>query len=246
MRTDETRGPRREAAPPHPPPGPLVPGGLRRTATVLVVGCALVVAVLGVLHHGSSSPDALDRALTSELRASWPPPGALTYAVDGLVDPVPILVTVAVLVVIAWLTGQRRLAVLAVLGPFGVAGATTALKPLVARTIHGDNLSFPSGHTGYATALGVVLGLLLVGLVRPARSGPAALLLLVPALVTGAAMAVDQLVLDAHYPSDTLGGFCTAVALVLGLALVLDRLALTSGRRPAGRSRGCRGPRPRP
>ena len=28
-----------------------------------------------------------------------------------------------------------------------------------------------------------------------------------------------------HYPTDTLGGFCTAVAVVCGAALVLDRMA---------------------
>ena len=200
----------------------VVPSGLRPVLMVYVVVAALVFAVLGVVHHGASEPGASDRAITSALRSVWPQPGTLAYLVDGLVTLVPILITAALLAAACLLARQRRLVALALLGPCCVAGATTVLKPLVGRTINGDNLSFPSGHTGYATAVGLVVGLLLVGLIRPARTAWAALLLLVPALVTGALMALDQVDLDAHYPSDTLGGFCTAVAVVGVLALVVD------------------------
>ena len=211
------------------PVRPVVPTGLRPVVGVAVVVAALVLAVLAVVLHGDSAPGASDRAVTVALRSVWPKAGRLAYAVDGLVTLVPILVMVVVLAGLCLLAGQRRLVLVAALGPFCVAGATTVLKPLVGRTIHGDNLSFPSGHTGYATAVGLVLGLLLVGLVRPVRTTSAALLLLVPALVTGALMALDQVDLDAHYPSDTVGGFCTAVVGVGVLALVVDRVA--DGRR---------------
>ena len=43
-------------------------------------------------------------------------------------------------------------------------------------------------------------------------------------------MAVTLTALDIHYPTDTIGGFGTAVAVVLAAALVLDRLA--EARRP--------------
>jgi membrane-associated phospholipid phosphatase len=43
-------------------------------------------------------------------------------------------------------------------------------------------------------------------------------------------MAVTLTVLDIHYPTDTIGGFGTAVAVVLAAALVLDRVA--EARRP--------------
>jgi undecaprenyl-diphosphatase len=38
-------------------------------------------------------------------------------------------------------------------------------------------------------------------------------------------MAVALIVRDWHYPTDTIGGFCTAVAVVLGTALLIDRAA---------------------
>lgn len=216
------------------PGRPMVPGRLRPVATTVAVLAALVAVVVGVVHAGSSSPDGVDRVLTTALRSVWPHPGGGAYAVDGLVSRFPIAGTLLVLAAVALLTGQRRLSVLALLGPLCVAATTTLAKPLVGRTIHGDNLSYPSGHTGYATAVGLVVGLLLVGLVRPAGRVGAVLLLLVPALATGAFMAVDQVGLDAHYPSDALGGACTALAVVLALALVGDLLLdrLVGRRRP--------------
>lgn len=204
-------------------PRPVVPKRLRGFVALLAVVSAVVVAVLGVVHHASSRPDGPDQAVTVALRSVWQP-GPLAYGVDGLVALVPILLTVGVLAAASLVTGQRRLAVVALLAPFCVAAATTVVKPLVDRTINGANLSFPSGHAGYASSIGVVLGLLLVGFVRPTRVGWGAALLLVPPLVTGSVMAVDQVVIDAHYPSDTLGGFCTALAVVLTLALALDRV----------------------
>lgn len=209
-------------APPDLPTRALVPKELRPTVRVLAVVAALVVAVLGVGHRSSSGPDASDRVVTATLRILWPRPGTAAYAVDGLVTLLPILVTVGLLAAASLLSRHRRLAVLTLLGPFCVAAATTGLKPMVGRTIHGDNLSFPSGHAGYATAIGLLLGLLLVGLVRPAGPASAALLLLVPPLLVGCFMAADQVVINAHYPSDTVGGCCTALAVVLSLALVLD------------------------
>ena len=38
---------------------------------------------------------------------------------------------------------------------------------------------------------------------------------------------------NSHYPTDTLGGFCTAVVVVCGCALLLDRLAARSRARHA-------------
>lgn len=203
---------------------PAVPDRLRPVAVGLAVAAGLVLVVSGLLHHGSSGPDAFDRPVRAAISARWPHPGPGFYVVDGLVSLVPIPVTLGLLAVVALLTRLRRVAVLAVLGPFGVAGTITVLKPLVDRTIHGDNLSFPSGHTGYATAVGVVVGLILVGLVRPARTAWATVLLLAPVVLAGAGMALDQVAIDAHYPSDTVAGSCTAVAVILVMSLLFDFL----------------------
>jgi membrane-associated phospholipid phosphatase len=101
---------------------------------------------------------------------------------------------------------------------------TTGLKPVVDRTIHGDNLAFPSGHTASSVAIALVVALLLVELLR---AGPVATFLLVAALpvAAGAVMALTQVAMDAHYPTDTVGGFCVAVAAAIASALLIDRAA---------------------
>ncbi len=38
---------------------------------------------------------------------------------------------------------------------------------------------------------------------------------------------------NAHYPTDTVGGFCTAVVAVLGTALLLDRVRQSGDVAPA-------------
>jgi undecaprenyl-diphosphatase len=42
-------------------------------------------------------------------------------------------------------------------------------------------------------------------------------------VLVGSAMALAMTVTRYHYPTDAVGGFCVAVAVVLGLALVIDR-----------------------
>ena len=127
----------------------------------------------------------------------------------------------------------------AVLGP-GLTGlATTVTKPLVGRVLH-DAYVYPSGHTGGATAMGLVMALLLVQLLRPspARAG---LLLTGFALLVGGTVGVVVVAKGWHYATDAIGGFLVAVAAVLVCALLLDvlphrrdDLALT---RAAGRGR---------
>ncbi len=88
---------------------------------------------------------------------------------------------------------------MAAIGPLSAAAGTIVLKPLVERTIHGDNLAFPSGHTAFATAVGLLLGLLWIGLFRP-RPAVGGAVLAGLTLVAGFVMALNQIILDAHYP----------------------------------------------
>ncbi|NEA01161.1 phosphatase PAP2 family protein, partial [Streptomyces sp. SID10116] len=50
-------------------------------------------------------------------------------------------------------------------------------------------------------------------------------LVLGAALVAGAAMGWAQVALSAHYPTDVLGGWCTALAVVPMTAWLVDRVA---------------------
>jgi membrane-associated phospholipid phosphatase len=65
-----------------------------------------------------------------------------------------------------------------------------------------------------------VATLLVVGR-NPAR----AWLLAVVPLLAAAAMAWAQVLLNAHYPTDTVGGFCAALAVVPAVAWTIDRVA---------------------
>jgi undecaprenyl-diphosphatase len=121
------------------------------------------------------------------------------------------------------LLGRRRLAVLAVVGPGLTGVCTTLLKPALGRTIEGG-FAFPSGHTGGATSLGLVLALVVISLLRPGRGGGLAILA-AGGLVVGGGVGAAMIASNSHYPTDTLGGFCTAVAVVCSAALVLDRMA---------------------
>jgi undecaprenyl-diphosphatase len=140
-------------------------------------------------------------------------------------EPVVVVVLALATAVLAAWYGRRRLAALAVLGP-GLTGiATTALKPIIDRTIGpADELSFPSGHTAGAAALGLVAALAICAVARPRPRTTLALLATLP-LGPAALAGTGMVLLGAHYPTDVIGGFATAVAIVLGCALVLDAAA---------------------
>ena len=128
----------------------------------------------------------------------------------SLGSPPSVVVLAFALSAVCLLLGRRRLAVLAVVGPGLTGVCTTLLKPALGRTLEGG-FAFPSGHTGGATSLGLVLALLLISLLRPGRArsarDPGGGRVWSSAAGSGAAMIASNL----HYPTDTLGGFCTAV-----------------------------------
>jgi membrane-associated phospholipid phosphatase len=117
---------------------------------------------------------------------------------------------------------RLRLAGLAVGGPVLTGVATTMLKPVFGRTENGGEPVYPSGHMGAATALALVAALLLVSVIHFAPWLEVVLVTAITALV-GAGMALAMTVTRYHYLTDAVGGFCTAVAVVLGMALLLDR-----------------------
>jgi membrane-associated phospholipid phosphatase len=52
---------------------------------------------------------------------------------------------------------------------------------------------------------------------------PGVLLVLGGVVAAGVAMALSQIALNAHYPTDTVGGFCAALAVVPATAWLVDR-----------------------
>lgn len=201
---------------------------LRVPAMVAVTIAAVVLAVLTARYAGTSVGGELDVQTESFLTALAaghirPAEFAIQFGDPGTVTVIAALLAGACL----WMR-RVPLAVVAFVGP-GLTGlATTMLKPLIGRTIDGS-LAFPSGHTGGATSLAIAFALVALSRWRPPALQAGAVLFGVPLLV-GAGMATALVLVDAHYATDTVGGFCTAVIGVLGVALLVD--AVTARRSP--------------
>ncbi|MEV0117392.1 phosphatase PAP2 family protein [Streptomyces sp. NPDC050844] len=187
---------------------------------------AFVVVALGVLYAGHSEPGRVDRWLVSPTADSVRPPWRrVALAIDFLGEPAGAATLVVVAVAGCLLLRRPRSAVFIVAGAGLAVGAATLLKHLVGRTIHGEgNLSYPSGHTAFLTALALAVALLAAGRFGLSRAA-GTLLVLAAALVAGAAMGWAQVALSAHYPTDVLGGWCTALAVVPATAWLVDRVA---------------------
>ncbi|WP_413811213.1 phosphatase PAP2 family protein [Streptomyces sp. OE57] len=208
-------------------PAPAVlPRSPRARLGPIAVLAALVVGVLGVLYAGHSEPGRVDRWIIQPTADSVRPPWRrVALAMDFLGEPAGAATLIVVTVTGCLLLRRPPAAVLVVAGPTMTVGTATLLKRLVGRTIHGDgNLSYPSGHTAFFTALALVVALLATGRFGLGRTAGTSLVL-AAALVAGAAMGWAQVALGAHYPTDVLGGWCTALAVIPATAWLVDRMA---------------------
>ncbi|MFD7666047.1 phosphatase PAP2 family protein [Streptomyces sp. NPDC059788] len=203
----------------------VLPPWLRAWAGLTAALATLMVVVLGVLYAGHGEPGTVDRWIVPPTADSVRPPWRrVALAMDFLGEPAGAATLVVLAVIGCLLLRSPRAAVLVVVGAGATVGTATLLKSLVGRTIHGGNLSYPSGHTAFVTALALVVALLATG--RPGLGRTAgASLVLAAALVAGAAMGWAQVALGAHYPTDVLGGWCTALAVIPATAWLVDRVA---------------------
>lgn len=202
---------------------PGLPAGLRPLLAALSGVSALIVVALAVLLAGETTPGPFDRWADGAISARVPLPGGTPLDLIEIAgDPVPATVLALLLAGLCLRLGNRALAWTAPAGVALTGVTTTVLKPLTGRTIH-DSLCFPSGHTAALTALGIVVGLLVVQ--RCAIGcGPVALLVVLGcAGATGTAIALLLVTDGIHYTTDTIGGFFTALAVVPTVALMLDR-----------------------
>ncbi|MFF4486111.1 phosphatase PAP2 family protein [Streptomyces sp. NPDC001544] len=208
------------------PAPPVLPASLRGWLGAIAVVAAVVVGALGVLFAGHSEPGRVDRWFVlptqDSVQGTW---RHVALVLDSLGEPAGSTMLVAAIVVCCLLLRRPRAAALFVAGAVVAVGTTTLLKHVVGRTIHGPgNLSYPSGHTAFFTALALVVALLATG--RPGLDGAAGTsLVLAAALVAGAAMGWAEVALGAHYPTDVLGGWCTALAVTPATAWLVDRMA---------------------
>lgn len=202
---------------------------LRRATTVVAIVAAVLVAALGVLYLAGGSLGGFDgrAAPWDGLRQPW---YAIALVIDFCGEPVGSTILTAAVVVICLVLRRIRMAVLTVAAICLTVGMTTVLKPVVGRTIHGDYLSFPSGHTAFATAFALIVTLLVID-VRGLGGRGGLVLGLALVIPAGAAEGWAQVMLSAHYPTDTLGGFCAALAIVPAITWLVCRQAPRSGSR---------------
>ncbi|MBR7677214.1 phosphatase PAP2 family protein [Streptomyces daliensis] len=215
---------------------PVLPPPLRAWLGLIAALAALAVVVLGVLYAGHSEPGTADMWVAPEVGGVRPPWRDVALATDFLGEPAGAAALAVAAVAGCLLLRCPRAAVLVVVGATLTVGVATLLKPVVGRTIHDGHLSYPSGHTAFVTALALVVALLATNLLGLGGAG-GTLLVLATALVAGAAMGWAQVGLGAHYPTDVLGGWCTALAVIPATAWLVDGVAdrLSDGVAGAGR-----------
>ncbi|MCL8013287.1 phosphatase PAP2 family protein [Streptomyces sp. AS02] len=203
----------------------MLPPSLRGWLGLIAALAALVGVVIGALYAGHDEPGTVDRWIVPPTADSVRPPWRnVALATDFLGEPAGAATLVLVAVTGCLLLRRPRAAVLVVAGAGLAVVTTTLLKPVVGRTIHDGHLSYPSGHTAFLTALALVVALLATGRLGLGRTAGTSLVL-AAALVAGAAMGWAQVALGAHYPTDVLGGWCTALAVVPATAWLVDRTA---------------------
>ncbi|MFI7067695.1 phosphatase PAP2 family protein [Kribbella sp. NPDC050124] len=209
----------------------LAPAARRPVAALALLGLvALVVPAL--VFAGDTGPSRLD--LRVEKAVVENAPGGsydVIRGIDWLGEPVGRALLLVAVTLACWLAGRRALAAAAVVSMILVTGLATAIKPFVDRRIHAGFLSYPSGHTAALTAAALIVGILLADVLGLGPIAGTAVMLGVT--VAGAAVTSwAQIILDAHYPTDTVGGLGLALVVVPVTALLTDAvLRRTGGRR---------------
>ncbi|GEL25448.1 membrane protein [Pseudonocardia sulfidoxydans NBRC 16205] len=201
----------------------VLPRPLNVIAVVVIVPALVVLVVGAVLVAGHDYGSALDERIEESLGAVRAGRAGFFPVVIALGNVASMVVLVVVVTAVCLAVGRPRIALLALFGP-ALTGVLTSivLKPVVGRTLDGAD-SYPSGHTGAATALTLVVALLLASAVR-ATAARIVIVVVLPSVVA-ATMATALVVQNVHYPTDTVGGACTALVAVLTVALVIDRTA---------------------
>ena len=200
----------------------LLAASARRRTGVLLAGCAVLVAVLGVLFVRQSTADGFDHAVDAPVITGFASHHALALRLAYPGTTIPAIVLSVVIAVACLITGRLRGAVLAILAvPAAVGLCEVMIKPLVHRTYIGQ-VVYPSGHTTTIFALAATITVLLLAPPRPAMPTWLRLLILAVAYVTCVAVVAGVIALRFHYFTDTVAGAAVGIGTVCSLALVLD------------------------
>jgi membrane-associated phospholipid phosphatase len=213
----------------------LLPGAATRYAVVVLLVCVAVTALLGTRYARQTQAGRLDAAIDSRIRAAIGAHATPLNLVVHLGDlgAVTLLATVLLLACLA-VRYWRGAALVVIAVPVASALTKILLQPWIHRTLTGW-VSFPSGHATGAFVIAVTFLVLLVNLPYPRVPVAARIGLAAAALGAAWLVAVALVALDDHYATDTVGGATVATAVVLLVALGLDRLPVP-GRVRAGKT----------
>lgn len=201
---------------------PLLAASARPRAGALLAGCAVLVAVFGVLFAHQSVPDRFDQAVDAPVISGFAGHGSLALWLAYPGTTVPAIAVTVVLAVACLLTGRLRGAVLAVAAvPAAVGLCEVLIKPWVHRT-YLNQVVYPSGHTATIFALAATVTVLLFAPPQPVLPRWLRILILAVTYLAAAAVVVGVIAVRFHYFTDTVAGAAVGIGTVCGLALVLD------------------------
>jgi membrane-associated phospholipid phosphatase len=201
---------------------PLLAASARPRARVLLAGCAVLVAVLGVLFARHSTANPFDQTIDSPVITWFAGQRTLALWLAFPGTTIPAAVLSVVIAVACLITGRLRGAVLAVAAvPVAVGLCEVLIKPLVHRTYIGQ-VVYPSGHAATIFALAATVTVLLLASPRPVMPRWLRILILAVACLTAAAVVIGVIAVRFHYFTDTVAGAAVGIGTVCALALVLD------------------------
>jgi membrane-associated phospholipid phosphatase len=200
---------------------PLLARRVRGLAIAVIVLATMVISVLGTRYADQDMPGHLDRVLDALIGHRLHQQGYLTRALSNLGNPDQVALLVAIVAVAAAAARRWSGVLLTVVGTIAAAGITElVLKPLIGRLRFG-HLTFPSGHTTGVAAVTIAAAILIGGAGWP-RSLAVRVLASLAVAAIAIGVAVSLVAQDIHYSTDTVGGYCVALATVLAVALFLD------------------------
>ncbi|MBN6040465.1 phosphatase PAP2 family protein [Amycolatopsis sp. 195334CR] len=202
---------------------PALPPQSRTSLSVLGALGFLVALVLGLRYAGTSGTTGPDAALFAMIDRAEGLTRQWAIVIDFSGEPVGAVVVFAALGLACLLFRRPRTAILLVVSCTVTIALTTGLKPLTGRLIHGEFLSFPSGHTAFLVTIAAVTGLLVVD-VRGLGPRAGAWVLLGLVALGALAMGWSQVALRAHYPTDVLAGLGVALAVLPVAGWAIDRV----------------------
>lgn len=208
---------------------PLLARRARPPAVAGIVLAIMVVTVLGLRYADQDMPGQLDRGLDALIRNHLKSDQLITRALISLGNPAQAAILVAAVAGAAAAARRWSGALLTIVSTvMSVTITELILKPLVGRLRFG-HLTFPSGHTTAVAAVALATAILIGGARWP-RSVAARLLAACAAIAVGVGVAISLVAQHIHYTTDTVAGYCVALATVLAVALFLDYLLPRSAR----------------